>query len=112
MGLFGNIFEKKVLIYQKRDRETWQQIKDALKSAGITGVSASHYDQDTVNVGPGAPIDPRNFAGGKKVDRDIYTIRVPESQEEAARAAIRGAGLTAVVDPDIHKDASQRHPVV
>lgn len=112
MSFFGSLFEKKVLIYQKRDRETWQQIKDALKAAGIKGVSASHYDQDTVSVGPGAPIDPRNFAGGKKIDRDIYVIRLPESEKEAADAAIRQAGLVAEVDPNVLKDASERHPIV
>lgn len=112
MGLFGKAFEKKALIYQKRDKETWKQIKDALKEAKIPGVSASHYDQDTVSVGPGAPIDPRNFGGKGAVDRDIYVIRVPESEKEAALAVIRAAGLTAIVDPDVLKDASQRHPVI
>lgn len=107
-----SLFEKKELIYQKRDKETWKQIREVLKTAGISGVHASHYDQDTVFTGPGSPIDPRNFAGKGVVDRDIYQIRVPASQKQKALDAIRAAGLQAVVDEDVLKDASRRHPVI
>ena len=36
------LFEKKVTIYKKKDRETWEKIRDVLKGAGLKGVSASH----------------------------------------------------------------------
>ena len=28
------LFEKKITIYKKKDRETWQEIRDTLKSGG------------------------------------------------------------------------------
>ena len=56
------LFDKKETIYKKKDRETWQQIKDVLKAGGIRGVSASHYAQDVVRAGGcGAKLDPRDF---------------------------------------------------
>ena len=111
MGFLDGLFEKKIEIYKKRDKETWTKIKDVLKEAGIKA-SASHYDQDTVMTGPGAPIDPRDYAGKKRIDRDIYVIAVPASKEQEARDAIRAAGLTTIVDPDVLKDAYKRHPAV
>ena len=42
------MFEKRVDIFKKRDRETWLQIKAALKEAGLPGVRAGHYLQETV----------------------------------------------------------------
>lgn len=81
MEWFGNLFGKKVLVYQKRNKQTWKQIREVLKEAGIKGVSASHTDQDTVFTGPGAPIDPRMFSGKKAPDREIYQIRVPVEEE-------------------------------
>ena len=32
------MFEKRVEIFKKRDKETWLQIKAALKDAGLRGV--------------------------------------------------------------------------
>ena len=42
-------------------------------------------------------MDPRNFGKGGRIDREIYTVYVKETDEERARSAIRNAGLTAVV---------------
>jgi hypothetical protein len=56
------VFERKVDLYRKKDRETWQQVKDALKAAGIRHVSAGHYFGDSVAPnGIGGFLDPRNF---------------------------------------------------
>ena len=44
-------FEKKVTIFKKKDRETWQKIKDTLKEEEFRGVRASHYFADTLCAG-------------------------------------------------------------
>lgn len=44
-------FEKKVTIFKKKDRETWQNIKDTLKAEGFKCVRASHYFADALCVG-------------------------------------------------------------
>ena len=44
-------FEKKVTIFKKKDRETWQRIREALKAEGFKGVRASHYFADTLCAG-------------------------------------------------------------
>ena len=102
------MFEKKVEIYKKKDRETWRQLKEVLKAGGLK-ISASHYFADVVaNGGCGAKLDPRNFGAKGTVDRDVYTIRVKEKDKEAALKLIHEAGLVAVVDPDAALDAAQR----
>ncbi len=105
------LFEKKVTIYKKKDRETWQQIKDVLKEGGLKGVSARHYAQDAVMAcGCGAKLDPRNFGSGGKVDHDVYCISVREDDVETARALIRQNGLVAEVksSEELMRDASAR----
>ena len=56
------MFEKRTVIYKKKDKETWTKIKSALKDGGLTGFKASHYLQDSVMAGGcGAKLDPRDF---------------------------------------------------
>jgi len=101
------MFEKKVLIFKKKDRETWQQIRELLKAEGFKGVSATHYFGDTVAAGGcGAKLDPRAFGGGKVVDRDIYRIEVRESDKDRALDAIRAHGIVPVVDDTAGVDAA------
>ena len=103
------LFEKKVTIFKKKDRETWQQIKDALKKEGFKGVSATHYFNDVVAAGGcGAKLDPRSFGGKGVADRDIYRIDVREEDRENVLACIRRAGLVAVVDDQAEVDAALR----
>lgn len=101
------MFEKKVVIFKKKDRETWQQIRALLKAEGLKGVSATHYFGDTVAAGGcGAKLDPRAFGGGKVVDRDIYRIEVRESDKARALDLIRAHGIVPVVDDTVGMDAA------
>lgn len=93
------MFEKKTTIYQKKDKETWKKIKKALKEEGIKHVSAGHYFGDAVSPnGIGGMVDPRDFAVGHQVDRDIYYIDVPVSEKDAATEAAKRHGLVLVVE--------------
>ena len=105
------LFEKKVTIYKKKYRETWQQIKNVLKDGGLKGVSAGHYAQDAVMAcGCGAKLDPRNFGARGRVDHDVYYIHVREADAERARELIRQNGLVAEVKSsgELMRDASEK----
>lgn len=109
------MFEKRVLLYKKKDRETWRQIRGALKEAGLSGVKSGHYLQDVVIAGGcGAKLDPRDFGGRGRIDRDIYWIKVAEDDEEKAREILRRSGLVAEVDESVMTDAAlkERPPIV
>lgn len=99
------MFEKKTVIFKKKDRETWQQIRELLKAEGFKGVSATHYFGDTVAAGGcGAKLDPRAFGGGKVVDRDIYRIAVRESDKAQALNTLRAHGIVPIVDETVDTD--------
>ena len=103
------LFEKKETIFKKKDRETWEQIRDVLKTAGLKGVSASHYAQDVVRAGGcGAKLDPRDFGAKGKADHDIYYIKVREADVEKAKELILQNGLVAEVksSEELMQDAS------
>lgn len=103
------MFEKRVEIFKKRDRETWQQIRDALKEAGLPGVKAGHYLQETVmGGGCGAKLDPRDFGGRGRIDRDIYWVKVLAADEDRAREILRRSGIVPVVEEDVLLDAALR----
>ena len=110
--MFEKLFEKRVYIFQKRDRETWEQIRDALKEAGLASMRSGHYLQETVmGGGCGAKLDPRDFGGRGKIDRDIYYVKVIAADEEKARDILRRAGIVPVVEEDVLLDAALRkHP--
>ncbi len=94
-------FEKKVTIFKKKDRETWQRIRDALKEDGFKGVRASHYFADTLCAcGCGSRLDPRDFGANGRIDRDVYFVDVRKDDEEMALAALRTRGIGAVVEED------------
>ncbi len=90
------LFEKKVPVYRKRDKETWEKIRKALDDAGIR-YSSSHYEQEEIPVGGYSAMDPRNYGKNGRVDREVYVINVKESALEEAGSAIRNAGIAAVV---------------
>lgn len=97
------LFGKKVTIFRKKDREAWEQIKDALKEAGLKGTRANRYFADTLFAcGCGSKLDPRNFGEKGKVDRNIYFIDVREEDAERAMSILdeRGLANLAVVEDD------------
>ena len=94
-------FEKKVTIFKKKDRETWQRIKDSLKEEGFKGVRASHYFADTLCAcGCGSKLDPRDFGAKGKIDRDIYFIDIRKDDADRAVVMLRERGIEPVVEGD------------
>ena len=107
--MFEKLFVKRVDLFKKRDKETWRQIRKALTEAGIPGVKAGHYLQETVmGGGCGAKLDPRDFGPNGRIDRDIYWIKVPEAEEEKARAVLRRNGIVPEVEENVLLDAALR----
>ena len=81
-------FEKKVTIFQQKNKAEWLKISNALKNAGIK-IKAGHYDADPfIACGCGAKLDPRNFGSNGHIDRDIYFIDVKESELQRANEII------------------------
>ena len=78
-------FAKKITIFKKKDRETWQKIRDILKNAGLK-IRAGSYSADTLCAcGCGSKLDPRNFGAKGRIDRDIYFIDVKADDEQLAK---------------------------
>ena len=103
------MFEKRVYIFKKRDRETWDRIRTVLKEAGLTGVKSGHYLQETVmGGGCGAKLDPRDFGGHGRIDREIYWVSVPARREEEAREILRRSGIVPEVEENVLLDAALR----
>ena len=104
------MFEKKVVIYKKKDRAVWLSIRQVLKSAGFRGVSASHYEVESLRAcGCGSHLDPRDFGAHGRIDRDVYQIKVRENDKDAALDAIRAHGLVPEIDLTVDLDAKERH---
>ena len=101
------LFEKKTLIYRKKDRQTWEKIRETLRKEGIR-CAVSHYEQENIPVGGYSAMDPRNFGKGGRIDRQIYTVSVKESLKEAALETLRSAGIVSEVESleSLTKDAS------
>lgn len=92
------LFAKEIDFYRKKDKETWEKIKKALKEEGIKHVRAGHYFGDAVAPnGIGGMVDPRNFGPAGRIDRDIYYIRIRAEDADKARECLRKHGLTAQV---------------
>ena len=99
--LFG-LFAKKVTIFKKKDKASWQKIKDVLKASGFKGVRASHYEIDSLSAcGCGSKLDPRNFGAKGKIDRDVYFIDVREEDLTRAEEIISQNGLKLEIDDDL-----------
>ena len=94
-------FRKKVTVFMKKDRDTWQKVKDILKSAGLEGIKAGSYEADTLCAcGCGSKLDPRNFGANGKIDRDIYYVDVLKEDEQKARSILAEKGIACEVDDD------------
>lgn len=94
-------FAKKVTIYKKKDRETWEKIRSALKESGIKGVRASSYSADSLCAcGCGSKLDPRNFGAKGYIDRHVYFVDVKVEDEERAKKILTERGIEAVIDED------------
>lgn len=107
--MFAGLFKKRVPIFKKRDRETWSQIKKTLKEAGVKGMRSGHYLQETVmGGGCGAKLDPRDFGGKGRIDRDIYWVEVLPEEEEHSREILRLNGIVPVVEENVLLDAALR----
>ena len=107
--MFGNLFRKRVPIFKKRDRDTWKQIRAALKEEGLKGARYGHYLQETVmGGGCGAKLDPRDFGRKGKIDREIYFVEVLPEDEERAREILRRRGIVPVVEDNVLLDAALR----
>lgn len=91
-----SLFEKKVPVFRRRDRETQARIREALNAAGIWN-RCSHYEQEEIPVGGYSAMDPRNYGKKGRIDREVYVVYVKAVEEEKAKEAIRGAGLVAEV---------------
>lgn len=94
-----SFFEKKILIYQKKDKETWNKIKEVLKKENVKHVRSGHYFNESVGIdGISGMIDPRDFGVGHRIDRNIYYIEVKEKDFEKANEAILKHGIVAIVE--------------
>lgn len=94
-------FSKKVTIFKKKDRETWQAIKSLLKNAGLKGIRASHYSIDSLSAcGCGSKLDPRNFGAKGFIDRYVYFVDVKEEDYARAKEVLAENGIEAVIDDD------------
>jgi len=58
--------------------------------------------------GCGAKLDPRDFGGKGKIDRDIYWIEVPVEEEAHVKEVLLRNGLVAAVEEDVLLDAALR----
>ena len=70
------MFEKKIEIFKKKDREAWTEIRDLLKKEGVAGISAGHYLQESVMAG-GCGAEPSWIPGisaKKERSTEISTI--------------------------------------
>ena len=106
------LFQRKEVLFKKRDKETWKLIKEALKAAGMKGVRCGHSFQETVTGGGcGAKLDPRDFSGHGTIDRDIYYVKVPADQMAEAQQILKRSGIVAGIEENVLADAALRkHP--
>lgn len=84
------LFDKKIKVFEMKGRRSdWKAVKDALKEAGMAGVSASTWTDEMPVGGCGARLDVRDFGPNGKIDRQIYTIRVRGEDAERAAEIVR-----------------------
>ena len=94
-------FAKKVTVFKKKDKETWQKIRDALKEAGLKGVRASSYSVDSLCAcGCGSKLDPRNFGAKGFIDRHVYFVDVRADDEQRAKNILIERGIETFIEED------------
>ena len=109
------MFEKRVDIFKKKDKEAWESVKKALDEGGFKDYKAGHYLQESVMAGGcGAKLDPRDFGGKGRIDREVYFVKVKEKDKEAALAILRANAIVPSVETEsIMTDAALRkHPLI
>ncbi len=94
------LFEKKELVFRKRDKAAFRRAKSALKEAGIP-VQARSYENEPPACGCGSKLDPRDFGEKGKVERSFYALFVPAAQAERARQLLAPLGLNCVEEDRI-----------
>lgn len=84
------LFREKIKIYEAKGKKAeWKKIKEALKAAGIKGVSATIWQDEPAVCGCGAKLDVRDFGPNGKIDRDIYSIRVRPEDADQGQAIVK-----------------------
>jgi hypothetical protein len=109
------MFEKRGDIFKKKDKEAWESVKKALDEGGFKDYKAGHYLQESVMAGGcGAKLDPRDFGGKGRIDREVYFVKVKEKDKDAALAILRANAIVPSVDTEsIMTDAALRkHPLI
>jgi hypothetical protein len=109
------MFEKRVDIFKKKDKVAWESVKKALDEGGLKDYKAGHYLQESVMAGGcGAKLDPRDFGGKGRIDREVYFVKVKEKDKDAALAILRANAIVPSVDTEsIMTDAALRkHPLI
>ena len=72
-----------VIIYEaKGNKAAWKKLRSALKDAGITRIRASVWEDDPALYV--YPLDPRDFGKKGKIDRRIFTVKVPLEDADLA----------------------------
>lgn len=95
-------FTKRITIFKRKDKASWQKIRGLLKSEDFRGVRASHYSADTLCAcGCGSKLDPRNFGAGGYIDRDVYFVDVRQEDEGRAKSLLASHGIDFAVDDDV-----------
>lgn len=87
------LFEKREIIFDKRDKAGWLKAKEALKAAGIRGVRGTHYEVEPPVCGCGSKLDPRDFGPKGKIDRQMYRITLPAEEAERGRRILEELGV-------------------
>lgn len=109
------MFAKRVDIFKKKDKDAWESVKKALDEGGFKDYKAGHYLQESVMAGGcGAKLDPRDFGGKGRIDREVYFVKVKEKDKEAALAILRANAIVPSVETEsIMTDAALRkHPLI
>lgn len=84
------LFEKREIIFDKKDKSGWQRAREALKAADIRGVRSTRYEVDPPVCGCGSKLDPRDFGPNGKIDRLMYRITVPVTEAERSKQILSG----------------------
>lgn len=84
------LFEKREIVFDKKDKPGWQRAKEALKAAGIRSVRGTRYEVEPPVCGCGSKLDPRDFGPKGKIDRNMYRITLPQSEAEKGRRILAG----------------------
>ena len=84
------LFIRKLKVYEaKGKKQEWKNLRKVMKEAGIRQISADRWQDESPVCGCGAKLDVRDFGPNGRIDRDIYTIRVPESELGKAQELVK-----------------------